>query len=429
MSARSLPCYAILSHCWGEGEVLFADVQDLSVARQKPGWMKVEKACWSARRIFQCDWLWDDTCCIDKSSSAELSEAINSMYAWYESAEACLAYLHDVEDGSAFDDSRWFTRGWTLQELIAPRTLIFFSKSWNQIGNRQAYARELEQITGIDAGALRNLGWTPADLLSGRSVAERMSWASRRETTRPEDMAYCLLGIFGVNMPPIYGEGEAGAFRRLQLEIIQRTNDRSILAWGHSIPELEPWSSGSPLPSYQSQSLESLDSHRLWAPGRMLSPSPTYFPPTRNKRTKITSDMSRWLSIQPIRELHYTHTNAGLRIQLPLRRTSITIGSPPRHLYYGALGCLFTGDSELKRDEPDGIVALLLVRTMEEPGVYVCVQGCNKVRDGPRRWRGDPYRPGDTPTRVTTIPIREPIRAADWKVSTIYIATNETEDD
>ncbi|EIW65163.1 HET-domain-containing protein, partial [Trametes versicolor FP-101664 SS1] len=234
-----IPPYAILSHRWGRSEVSFADMQDLSVAQEKRGWEKVEKACWCALNTFNCSWIWDDTCCIDKSSSAELSEAINSMYAWYEAASICIAYLHDVEDWdedfpegalASFRESRWFTRGWTIQELIAPLKLVFYSTSWIELGTRMDWATVLEDITGIDANVLNRHGTDPEEPLSRKSVAERMSWASRRETTREEDMAYCLMGVFNVHMPPIYGEGGEGAFRRLQLEIMQRTNDRSILA-------------------------------------------------------------------------------------------------------------------------------------------------------------------------------------------------------
>lgn len=174
---------------------------------------------------------WIDTCCIDKSSSAELSEAINSMFGWYERAEVCYAYLSDVPSASAdplnvastFRLSKWFTRGWTLQELLAPYYVDFFDQSWNWIGSKTSLDILVREMTGI------------GDLVNYKKacVAQKMSWASWRETTRMEDQAYSLLGLFGVHMPTLYGEGE-NAFIRLQLEIINRTDDDSILAWdGH----------------------------------------------------------------------------------------------------------------------------------------------------------------------------------------------------
>lgn len=130
-------------------------MKQLCVARKKPGWAKVEMACQCALQTFNCAWLWDDTCCIDKSSSAELSEAINSMFAWYRDSEICIVFLHDVDGEnpesamSSFRNSRWFTRGWTLQELIAPSELVFLSKSWKRLGTRPDLADTLEDVTRI----------------------------------------------------------------------------------------------------------------------------------------------------------------------------------------------------------------------------------------------------------------------------------------
>lgn len=174
-----------------------------------------------------------DTCCIDKSSSAELSEAINSMYTLYKKSYLCIVYLDDV-DGAWWDFelkySRWFTRGWTLQELIAPRVLLFFDKHWKFIKTKDSIATLLAEITGIDTKVLRT-GDT-----KGISVAAKMSWAAKRTTTRPEDLAYSLMGIFDVNMPTIYGEGDK-AFIRLQEEIMKKSNDQSLFAWGWTHPQ------------------------------------------------------------------------------------------------------------------------------------------------------------------------------------------------
>jgi len=226
-----IPRYAILSHTWGREEVLFQDMADLGQARLKYGFQKVQGACTLALAQMH-DYIWIDTCCIDKSSSAELTEAINSMYRWYEGAAVCYAYLSDVfaPSGpgaeSAFRQSRWFTRGWTLQELIAPSKLEFYSNDWRYLGNKKdaSLSMAVSDITGIDMTTL--LGGRPADV----SIARRMHWASARQTTRIEDRAYSLIGLFDVNMPMIYGEGTK-AFRRLQEEILKASDDQSIFAW------------------------------------------------------------------------------------------------------------------------------------------------------------------------------------------------------
>jgi hypothetical protein len=224
--------YAILSHTWGEDEVIFQDMQ-AEVPKDNPRFTKIVKSCELAKQDGY-EYIWIDTCCIDKSSSAELSEAINSMYLWYSKAGICYAYLSDVdlrdseEDlrliPSSFRKSRWFTRGWTLQELIAPEHVSFFSKDWNKLGNKHDFRRLLFDITDIDHEVLRN-----ARTRSNISVARKMSWAAKRTTTRVEDRAYSLLGIFDVNMPLLYGEG-LKSFTRLQEEIIKKTDDESLFS-------------------------------------------------------------------------------------------------------------------------------------------------------------------------------------------------------
>ena len=193
---------------------------------------KIRRAC-EVARADGYEYIWIDSCCIDKSSSSELSEAINSMYAWYSAAYVCYAYLADVpagdnhrRRGSWFRESRWFKRGWTLQELIAPLHLVFLSQDWTDIGSRHALHDLVQEVTSINEEALLHL--TPLDKFS---VAERLSWAASRETTRVEDQAYSLLGIFDINMPTLYGEGDR-AFRRLQEEIMQRIPDQSLFVWG-----------------------------------------------------------------------------------------------------------------------------------------------------------------------------------------------------
>jgi hypothetical protein len=252
-----VPRYAILSHTWGtpDEEISFQDLQGAAPEpdaqpsppswTEKLGWDKIKGAC-AQSLAYDCEYLWIDTCCIDKSSSAELQEGINSMFRWYESAEICLAYLSDVSSNddpeasnSSFGKARWFTRGWTLQELLASMVVLFFDRDWNVLGTKESLSGVIEDFTGISA---RYISW--ADLhssisvkdayesLSQASVAERMSWAAGRQTTRKEDMAYCLLGLFDIHMPMLYGEGDR-AFARLQEEIMKATDDSTLLSWGY----------------------------------------------------------------------------------------------------------------------------------------------------------------------------------------------------
>lgn len=228
---RKKPAYAILSHTWGDNEILFQDLQPDAVGdwRQRRGAKKVLGA--AAQAVSDgYKFIWIDTCCIDKSSSAELSEAINSMYAWYKNAKVCYAYLEDraTTHTTILHLSRWFTRGWTLQELIAPSDVRFFNRLWEFIGSRDELATSISKITNIDEHLLRSSGQqTP---LETYPIGQRMTWAAGRQTTRKEDMAYCLLGIFEVNMPLLYGEG-GKAFLRLQEEILKQSaaKDHSIL--------------------------------------------------------------------------------------------------------------------------------------------------------------------------------------------------------
>ncbi|KAK4183893.1 heterokaryon incompatibility protein-domain-containing protein [Podospora australis] len=275
-----VPPYVILSHRWGPDEVTFQDLSQLSrtALQKKKGYAKISGCC--ARAIEDgYRYAWVDTCCIDKTSSAELSEAINSMYRWYQEAHICYAYMDDVtldaqqnlppsDTSSAasghsipkrevgrpntpsmtgkplfhsipsilrdydklprtFENSRWFTRGWTLQELIAPPLVEFYAHDWQEIGTKYSLRNVIAKVTGIDIRVLEGADPTTCH------VAERMSWAANRQTTRVEDAAYCLLGIFKVHMPLIYGEGHR-AFYRLQKEIMKTTEDYTMLAWGLS---------------------------------------------------------------------------------------------------------------------------------------------------------------------------------------------------
>ncbi|EJF59078.1 HET-domain-containing protein, partial [Dichomitus squalens LYAD-421 SS1] len=240
--------YAILSHVWQlasdhgqSAELSYQQLLALQDSAADPVDLfdklsavapKVYHACQVAKRDgFR--YIWIDSCCIDKASSAELTESINSMFDWYRSGKACYAYLHDVNDGldpkpvtSKFCRSRWFTRGWTLQELLAPCNVLFLSKDWRPIESKYVLASTISRITGIPIPILRH-----EQPLSTVPVAQRMSWAYQRQTTKIEDQAYCLLGMFDINMTPIYGEGRE-AFIRLQQSILEHIPDQSILAWG-----------------------------------------------------------------------------------------------------------------------------------------------------------------------------------------------------
>lgn len=276
-------------HKWGTPRRYYAYME-------KSGYKKIQEFC----RLAKAEgyrYAWIDTCCIDKKSSAELSETINSMFAWYKHSTACYAYLEDVESTSSTlkpdgKESRWYSRGWTLQELLAPLTVVFYNKSWDKIGTKWSLRQEISRVTDIDELNLiyYEMGRT--------SIAQKMSWAAKRETTREEDTAYCLLGLFGIHMPLLYGEGK-NAFRRLQEELIKTSADQSILAWAHPVwEEAFPWGilANSPASfencgsiSYSRKALSSSERH-LFHPDRSF----------RHNR------------------LSYTLTNTGLYIELPI---------------------------------------------------------------------------------------------------------------
>jgi hypothetical protein len=221
-----IPKYAILSHTWGAEEVTFRDLVD-GTGKSKAGYNKI-RFCAQQAANDDLQFFWVDTCCIDKSSSAELQEAINSMFRWYQNAAKCYVYLSDVSTRkrkasdrfsectwkSAFRSSRWFTRGWTLQELLAPGpdSVEFFSQEGERLGDKRTLERQIYEITGIPITALRG---TP---LSQFDVNDQFLWAENRHTTREEDKAYSLFGIFDIQMP-LYGEGKDKALKRLREEI------------------------------------------------------------------------------------------------------------------------------------------------------------------------------------------------------------------
>lgn len=231
-----IPPYIILSHTWQPDEAVYKDFLS-GDWKSKASFKKISGFC-SLANSNGYTWCWIDTLSIDKSSSAELSEAINSMFRWYSQAQVCYAYLVDVRIDHAapawqeleqFERSRWHMRGWTLHELIAPRSVEFYDENWFQIGTRLVLSESISRVTGIQAGLLRR-GLNDPLLLKDYCVAEKMSWAACRETSRAEDLAYCLLGIFDINMPLLYSEGHR-AFQRLQLQILTESEDFTIFAW------------------------------------------------------------------------------------------------------------------------------------------------------------------------------------------------------
>jgi hypothetical protein len=305
-----IPNYAILSHRWAKNpsdEVTFQDLK-AGIDKEKLGYEKL-RFCAKQAKADKLEHFWIDTCCIDKSSSAELAEAINSMYRWYEAAAVCYVYLTDVnwddngdDVNKSFTHSEWFERGWTLQELIAPSEVIFFDDLGNELGRRDNLAETIAARTHINKEVLQfHDGKRQADI-SCFSVAQRMSWASQRTTTRVEDRAYSLLGIFNVNLPLLYGEGEK-AFLRLQEEIVRSSADQSILAWGLSDANVEPWAPEKEINSFSN--ISSALNYFARSPsdfaqsGRVLSISPS------------VSDTGQK------REDAFSVTNQGLRITLP----------------------------------------------------------------------------------------------------------------
>jgi hypothetical protein len=222
-SRKTIPPYAILSHTWGDDEFLFEDLVN-GTGESKAGYEKI-MFCGEQAACDSLQYFWVDTCCIDKWKIPELSHAINSMFRWYKNAAKCYAFLSDVltpttdaqlhQDTweASFRKSRWFTRGWTLQELLAPASIDFFCLERQRIGDKASLEQQICEITRIPVTALRG------DALDEFSVPERMAWMAGRQTKEEEDMAYSLIGIFAVSMEFRYGEGKERALKRLQEEI------------------------------------------------------------------------------------------------------------------------------------------------------------------------------------------------------------------
>lgn len=311
---RGVPEYAVLSHTWGEDEVTFCDMRSEAPPeswKAKLGWNKIKKCCTQALAD-SIQFVWVDTCCIDKSSSAELQEAINSMFRWYEESTECYVFVADFETPTGdvelrrLKSARWWTRGWTLQELLAPESVRFFDSQWHEFGDKVSLRQHIAAITGISETTLLGTVVSARHALDRVSVAQRMSWAARRETTRAEDTAYSLLGVFGVNMPLLYGEGGSAAFHRLQVEVMGSSPDQSLLAWG----------------------FERADSGvSLWGVSNALATSPADF-------SECGSMLARGVA-RPGDA--FAMTQRGLRLKLP-----VVLSLDGDNLVYCALNCTVT---------------------------------------------------------------------------------------
>lgn len=356
------PPYAILSHTWGKQEVSFKDIQTPATAQCKAGFAKIGYVCQQAIRDGM-EWAWVDTCCIDKSSSAELSEAINSMFAIYAQAVRCYVYMEDVGaehinlsddwdperilDRScqagplplerlhprftalmAFRRSRWFTRGWTLQELLAPQALQFRNKDWGFVGSLQSLLLTVSSVTRIDREVL--LGRRG---IESYCIAEKFSWAASRVTTRVEDSAYSLLGICGINMPLLYGE-RSNAFKRLQEELIRTSEDRSIFAWHGCGRPRTNLALHSGRPSVETQdAIQRISTRGLW-PCQLLASSPRAFAGCGDVSTRNVS----LRSVSPLTAMGFDWTKRGVRAHLPLLPVS-TKSEAEFPLFIALLGC------------------------------------------------------------------------------------------
>ena len=305
------PEYAILSHRWQQPEISFqtlnpAELHDTS--HQTPQLEKIRQACAKAReRKPPLKWLWIDTCCIDKKNAVEETKSINSMFEWYYKAKVCYAYLLDVNQSPPSpqmfqsqnpkrrgEKSEWFERGWTLQELLAPKDMEFYSHDWKPLGTKKDLAPILESVTGINK-----------DYLSGKSsfktasVATRMSWMAGRTTTVVEDIAYSMIGLFNLNMAVQYGEGTK-AFLRLQRTLIENSTDESIFAWT--------------IPAQGLLCYRGLGQIPKWAPSKwgLVAPSPDCF--RKYGDLVVLED-----KVVPRLSGGYVWTQQGMQFQMPLK--------------------------------------------------------------------------------------------------------------
>ncbi|KAH7068507.1 heterokaryon incompatibility protein-domain-containing protein [Paraphoma chrysanthemicola] len=393
--------YAILSHRWVGAEITFEQISRHSAELRNAGaWQmptpqleKIRGACLTARNL-GFKWMWIDNCCINKSSTTEESESINSMFKWYRDAQVCITYLSDVEmrspplpprqggihttppgppnhtifkrhDGRT--PSEWFSRGWTLQELLAPHDMRFFDMNWNYMGTKTSLAREIQAITRIDATYL-----TGERDFRQACIAVKMSWLSSRTTTRQEDMTYSMLGLFNTTMSPQYGEGQR-AFMRLQHQLLSSTTDESLFAWRMPDPQA-------------GQRLGILPSETDWHDDEwgLLAPCPSWFTDCTNLTTTGGPRIDRPSNIfQPARQ----------GVQIPIMPVpgntayqAIWIGA--QLTLVGALPAYFLLKHHSKKRIMKGIVRALNVWVQDETGkmgaVAITLRPTDKEHLGPK---------------------------------------------
>ncbi|KAF9472414.1 hypothetical protein BDN70DRAFT_818712, partial [Pholiota conissans] len=221
LTIESYSKYAILSHKWlrgNPGEITYDHWKKGLLDPESAGYQKIAGFCRTAWNDYGITLAWMDTVCINKDSSSELDESIRSMYAWYERAEMCIVYLSETQHITQIPYDTWFTRGWTLQELLAPKVLKFYNLKWIQLSQdrndkmNSNILQLIEQATTISSSEMR--------FMITYSLSRRMQWAASCEVMREEDMAYSLMGIFNVSIPIAYGEGADRAFLRLLEEIM-----------------------------------------------------------------------------------------------------------------------------------------------------------------------------------------------------------------
>ncbi|KAG1737691.1 hypothetical protein EDB19DRAFT_1717330 [Suillus lakei] len=285
--------YAIFSHRWlNEGEPTYEDM----TKNKRPtgaGYEKLKAFCRTAES-HGVMFAWSDTCCIDKTSSAELDESIRSMFRWYRNSSICVAYLANTFTVDKLGDDEWFRRGWTLQELLAPKHIKFYGGKWDPLTDtindldHPELLKEIENATTIRARFLQGRQFVPGP----KDIAERMCWAAKRVTSRGEDRAYSLMGIFGVSLSIAYGEGPDYAFFRLVEAILQVSNNLDLLNWA-----------GEPAAT----------SH----PTRMLPSSPDCYL-MRNRSTLPALNSPQYLTL----------TNRGLRLELLIVRATLSSATP-----------------------------------------------------------------------------------------------------
>jgi hypothetical protein len=373
---EDVPPYAILSHTWTKGdEVTFKDLIE-GTGRNKAGFSKIQ-FCGEQARLDGLQYFWVDTCCIDKSSSAELTEAINSMFRWYQNAAKCYVYLVDLSvlDSdlnsppsweSAFRASRWFTRGWTLQELLAPSSIEFFTREGKRLGDRTSLAQQIHEVTKITLAAL--LGGS----LTRFSVAERLSWVGSRETTRQEDLAYSMLGIFDVSMPLIYGEGRDKAFNRLQRKIAR---SEFAIAQYDPLSSLELFSQNTLSPEIgQKDQGAAIDSTRQ----SLSTGSGQHIPVFQSKKQAPSSGSS---TVRSIRE----QTLSAVTAIVEETQHAVILGQHDLHHRLAQIYCELSKDREqLKRLalllEPNEVPERKRIRTPSRPSSPVGNSKDTKIR-------------------------------------------------